>query len=214
MTFLFRPGRALAASLILLGALASNSQAAVVRQFANGLLTGATGVIVNGVTYDVSFQDGSCDSLFANCMNFTFTTQAGATAASDALLGQVIHFSPSDLYDNDPTKTYGCSTTPDFCLVATPYEASNGFEAGYAVMNYPLGSQFPDQTAPESGSEVYDFALTDAAVYAVWVADPNLSTVPEPSSLALLGAAGLALVWARRRRCFVGGPTQLFAHAG
>jgi PEP-CTERM motif len=213
MTFLFRPGRALVAALLLLGALLQNSQASVVRQFANGLLTGATGVSVNGVIYDVSFQDGSCDSLFANCTNFAFTTSVDAIAASDALLGQVIHYAPNDLYDNDPTKTNGCSVL-DFCLIATPFLASNGFEAGYAVMNYPLGSQFPDGTAPESGPVAYDLSLTGAAVYAVWVAEPTVITVPEPSSLALLGASGLALVWARRRRGLISGSTQLFPQVG
>ena len=57
-----------------------------------GLLTGATGVVVDGVTYDVAFQDGTCVGLFPACdasTVFEFNTEAAALLASQALSNQV-----------------------------------------------------------------------------------------------------------------------------
>ena len=58
-----------------------------------GKLTGATGVVVSGATYNVEFVDGTCGSVFTGCdaaSDFTFQTLAGAQAARDALLAQVL----------------------------------------------------------------------------------------------------------------------------
>ena len=36
----------------------------------NGILTGATGVNLNGTLYDVEFVDGTCEALFNGCDSF------------------------------------------------------------------------------------------------------------------------------------------------
>ena len=55
-----------------------------------GQLMGATGVEVNGASYDVAFLDGSCNSLYNGCTGLSFTTSSGALDASQALLDQVM----------------------------------------------------------------------------------------------------------------------------
>ena len=70
----------------------------------SGQLTGATGVVVGAVTYNVSFVDGSCISLFGGCVNasFDFHTLADAIAASQALFTQVVSG-----FGNQPGKIFG-----------------------------------------------------------------------------------------------------------
>ena len=58
-------------------ALASQASTAAILQVNSfGILTGATEVDVGGTLYDVTFADGSCNSLFNGCVSsaFTFTT--------------------------------------------------------------------------------------------------------------------------------------------
>ena len=55
-----------------------------------GQLMGATGVEVNGASYDVAFLDGSCNSLYNGCTGLPFTTGSEALAASQALRDQVM----------------------------------------------------------------------------------------------------------------------------
>ena len=65
------------------------AKAATVYEMTDGQLTRITEVEVNGVLYDVSFQDGSFDSIYADPANLTFTNSADAFAASNALLSML-----------------------------------------------------------------------------------------------------------------------------
>ena len=56
----------------------------------SGILTGATGVNVNGTVYDVEFVEDSCVVAFSGCaVQLAFSTQSDALAAAQALLDQV-----------------------------------------------------------------------------------------------------------------------------
>jgi hypothetical protein len=96
--------------------------AAVLLVDANGVLTGANNVSVDGTLYNVSFGDGSCNSLFNNCAasSFAFSTSAAALKASQALLDQVLVDGPSGKFDTVTDKIKGC-TYSDYCIVFTPY---------------------------------------------------------------------------------------------
>ena len=82
----------------------------------SGQLTGATGVVVGAVTYNVNFVDGSCNSLFGGCVDasFDFHTVADALAASQALFTQIISG-----FGNQPDKIFGCGDAT-VCAIDTP----------------------------------------------------------------------------------------------
>ena len=99
--------RALCTAFAIIGilAVAQSASAATILVNANGQLTGATGVNVQGTLYDVSFTDESCVTVYEGCdevSDFLFTTQSAATAASQALLDQVFVDGPSGLFDTVP----------------------------------------------------------------------------------------------------------------
>jgi hypothetical protein len=125
---------------LVLGLGVGQAHAAVILVDASGLLTGATGVMVNGTAYDVSFQGGSCNAVFNGCdpsLDFLFTSGASALVASQALLDQVFLGENHGVEDGDPSGpgffdshpglTRGCPLG-DFnvCIALTPYSFSSG----------------------------------------------------------------------------------------
>src|SRR4051794_24777742 len=104
--------RIVAAASALAAALASPAGAAGLQGNGGGQLTGATGVTLGGATYDVTFADGTCAALFGGCddlADFTFTAQADAQAAAQALLDQVLIDGGAGQFDTDFAATLGCA---------------------------------------------------------------------------------------------------------
>lgn len=162
-----------------------------------GLLTGATGVNVNGSWYDVSFQDGSCDSLFSNCTisAFMFQNSTDAFAASNALLDQVL----VGAYDDLSSDIFGCYVDGIYCSVMTPYNRST--QDAYVANAYNLASGtdlvFTGTMPPGSAST----GFMNNTVFAVW----TVAEVPVPAAAWLFGSAlvGLAGAAGRKRKTAV-----------
>ncbi len=109
----------IAALLVVLSAGSTN---AATLNVSGGQLLGASNVFVGGNLYDVAFVDGTCIALFNGCdsaADFTFTTQADALAASQALLDQVFLDGGAGAFDSLPAITNGC-TSNGVCDVFTP----------------------------------------------------------------------------------------------
>lgn len=193
------------------------AQAAVLT-FDTGRLVGASGVVVNGSTYDVTFIDGTCAGLFNGCddaADFLFNTQALGRAASQALLGQVFNASPA--VDTDPSLTRGCENSvlvwqgvlQGMCFVLTPWTVPFPDQVGSFFVANEVRDAF-DAAPPDSNYVLAPLSDTGAArnstmntlTWAVWRAagsTPPGSAVPEPAS-ALLAALGLGLMAAGRAR--------------
>lgn len=192
----------LAAAFGFVAMFAGTAHAAPVLQVdSSGKLTGATGVEVSGLLYDVAFVEGSCNSLFFQCGGgslpaYAFTTSASALAASQALLDLVlVDVSPTQLFDTAPGTTLGCfGVNP--CWIFTPYEPffTDGIR-GSPVVNAAGSGDYINHGYIVGTS--FDTTALPGFVYALW---SKSASVPEPSSLALLGAAGIALGWSQRRR--------------
>jgi hypothetical protein len=183
-------------------ALASPGVAATQIVNGSGQLTGATGVIVNGTSYDVQFVDGTCAALFGGCdsnSDFAFNSY-DATIAAQALLDQVFVDGPAGNFDSDPSLTLGCDFST-LCYVDIPwgYDASQNIVAITRAINTnnfdSVGSwSFDSRYPPNTSGGPQD-------VFARFTLSPVTPAVPEPSTWAMMligfGAIGFA---ARRRR--------------
>ncbi len=169
-----------------------------------GQLTGATGVYVGGVSYDVAFADGTCSELFDDCdeiSDFTFQTAADAGLASQALLDSVFIDGVAGNFDSDQSLTIGCEPFGSFCYSFTPYEP--GMTPGqvnvYGAFNHPSESQ--DGIVPVSGyPALFDTMLDGGATWAIWSPIPMDNEIPEPGTLALLGFGLAGMGFARRKK--------------
>lgn len=177
--------------------ISSLANAVIIYDVQNSELFGASGIVVNGLTYSVSFVDGTCEQTFGTCelSKFTFQTEESALTASQALLDQVF-LDDGYMFDSVPTKTNGCESTSSECGVNTPYGINSNLNtvvSAAAINDVPTGVDL----AIPGGNTSLDLDFTDVAfvVWALWTldADDGLTTVPEPSSLAIcaLGLMGL-----------------------
>jgi len=160
-----------------------------------GELTGANGVEVDGLLYDVTFGDGTLSTDIS-----VFTTQTAATNASNALKDFVFK---GNTFGDSPSLTLGCESNL-LCSVFTPYAYDSPTSVNprtivyYAAFaNYVAGnaSDFVASTARP------DFSTSSAdRTIATWKLSTSVAAVPEPESFAMM-FAGLGLLgFVSRRR--------------
>lgn len=182
---------------LLVGMAFGNAYAAVLVADGSGKLTGATNVVVGTGHYNVEFEDGTCDALFSNCSLFTFTTEAEAALASQALLDQVFLDVALGQFDSNPALTRGCSQ-PGECTVWTPYATiSTRVRTRIARNNSSESSDEVDPrifTNGRSNDTSSDPSTGPFITYAVWS-----NQVDEPGTLAIAALGAMALALTRRR---------------
>ena len=192
-----------------------NAYASVVLQIdGNGILTGATSVNVEGATYDVAFKEGTCFLLFPECnpycptiftstpcpppLEFIFTSITVASSASQALLDQVF----IGEYDYMPQSIRGCETSPEACLIHTPFFTVPGYVFVHPSVSLHVlySAAVAENWNPDFGSDgVADFSGPRGFgphVFALWSLHAN--EAPEPSTITVLAAGLLALFMQRR----------------
>lgn len=150
-------------------------------------LLGASGVNVGGTFYDVTFADGIIDAGAVTA----FTTEAGARAASQALLDQVLTGS----YDTFANLTNGCTSTVQ-CWVITPYSFTQVNLKTILALNYVSESR--DVIDPLDFN-VLGRSTADSSVFTIARWAP-VAAIPEPETYAMM-LAGLGLLgFVSRRR--------------
>lgn len=188
--------------LFFVAAIAVPVHAEVDLHISGGLLTGASGVVVNGGTYDLSLRVGSCLELFSGCddaSDFTFSGMGAAAAASQALLDQVlVDGAPEGDFNSMLDHVPGCVSPAAICRIMTPYGrnvvAPTTVDTYTAVQLYQFS--FFDTIAQQALVPPEQINL-----YAIWsVSGPP--PVPEPATglLAAVATAFLGGVRMRRRR--------------
>ena len=186
-------------SAIWLCTFASTANALVIYDIQNGSLMGASGIEINGDIYSVTFED-SCSSAYAGCdeLLFDFTTEQDAVAALDALFDQVF---VDDVivggveydFDSFPELAQSCDRL-GFCEIWVPYLDLGNDRVQSAWYVNSSGNDYVGSTT-HNGYYTYgdgrDFmAFTNF----------ELTSAPEPTTLALLGLGLVGLGFARKKK--------------
>ena len=181
-----------------------SATAAPVLQIREGKLVGASNVQVGTGFFDVQFIEGTCAILSSSCSPasagpaFAFLTASAAAAASQALLDVVLIDSKLGHFDSVPSQVFGCDNVP-FCYVLTPYYYD--VVPGVVITSWALNHNFPPSDSVASIFKVSSALDMSAAAYFVWASwRGHVETVPEPTTLALFGAALIALTASSRRK--------------
>ena len=178
--------------LLSLSTISTSKAATLIIEDGTNFLLGATDVLVNGSSYNVSFIDQSCVSAFNGCNNisdFVFQTEPEANMASQALLDQVL----TGIYDDAPTATKGLNNI-NWGAIATPYGLDSGNVLVSYAFNAPAVSPFDDDVFTGSRSITDDLGGQVFYVYADWQ-----NPVPIPGAVWLLGPGLVGLLGIRKK---------------
>jgi hypothetical protein len=184
-----------------------NAGAAPILQIEDGKLVGAKGIHIGTRLFDVRFREGTCAQVYGTCdsSGFLFGSFEEAVAASLSLLNDVLVDVDSGAFDSDPTLTYGIGPVCGMQCgqISTPY-MDLGMHVS-VVTAYNRAGLEPDLLG---GGDIFkpNTSLGDPdGVWAVWTA--RSQSVPEPTSLALIGL-GVAAYAGVRRKGPSGGSTR------
>ncbi|MEZ4333116.1 MAG: hypothetical protein R3F35_15255 [Myxococcota bacterium] len=166
------------AAAILIASSSAGRATAADLEVIGGELVGASNVVVGGVAYDVSFVEGSCNSLFGapdcQAIPYPFRNLPSAELAGLALLDQVFIDGPAGNFDTAPNLIAGCSSTT-VCAAATAFGSdppSNVLEV--SAVNVSPSVPGGDLVQNFSVSQTLDTTSIPDAVYVDW----TLSALP------------------------------------
>lgn len=163
--------------LIILMAFHGTTQAAVLNVDTNGQLTGATGLLVNGQHYDVSFEDGRFVDLFPTGYLPFISTSTQATSFANALLDQVFLDSALGTFDTNPALTNGCTVS---CRLWVPYQ-NYQFNPNNAQIIFAENTSALDSVGQYTAPKTHNTSGNANLAYAVFSVS-QVSAVPEPNT--------------------------------
>jgi hypothetical protein len=167
-----------------------------------GILTGATGVSIEGFLYRVDFLDGTCIAVFSGCDtpgDFAFHTAESGQAAAQALLDQVFLDTAQGAFDTNPALTNGCTfaLACNLSIPTTLNVASGQLNvAGWGAQN----AQGTDVLFQFASIRTRDLTTVADSTWAMFTPEESPAETPEPNPLVVVAASGLAVAAYRVRR--------------
>ncbi len=212
--------KTLAAAAMVLGAQDAGA-ALVFNTDGNGVLTGVTGLSVDGAVYDVQFQTGACATVFPDgCAvngSAVFTVSAVTeNTFSTALFGLGLDSYVQQGGNSSPSLTMiqGCdvpTTGAIACSIFVPFQISPG--GGPLVQAIELDLTVSPSSGGTNSASIIDISYDSAGITSLspdtalspnqtWAVFTAETAAPEPGTAALLlaGAAGLAGARGKKKR--------------
>jgi hypothetical protein len=172
---------------------------------AGGYLTGASRVDIGGSFYDVTFLgSGSCAAAYDGCdevSDFFFQSLAEANAASQALLDQVFLDTSAGDFDSFPGLTLGSvSTLPCWATTVYGMTADDKFFMASHALNFSFDWWAGENDGVRQSAKYLPSYRSTNLIYAQWSHSADISEVPIPATVWLLGSGLLGLAGAIKKR--------------
>jgi len=168
----------------------SGMSTAATLTYDGGMITGAGGIIIDNIAYDVQFSKDSCDSLFNGCNNFSLTESQLETGMA-MLAGELngVSATAGDILGLD-LEVFGVISTPH-----TRVGDNVIFEGLLYNCTFTCDGVTWIATEPSEFGN-YDQPAKANVVHAVWTVSP----VPIPPAVWLFGSGLLGLIGVARRK--------------
>jgi hypothetical protein len=175
--------------------------------------SGISGLVVDGVTYDVTFYNSSYDSIYSSTVPTFLGNSSGSADAASALASALTLFGVTELVGIGPQ--YNALLVPfsDARTGVLPCAPCSGLNTSYVAYQSPYISgtwtTVPPIPAIQGTSNItgsndsVTYSCCDYAVF-VNVVDAPTPAVPEPSTWAMviIGFAGVGFMAYRRKNRF------------
>jgi hypothetical protein len=157
--------------------------------------SGITELDVNGTLYDVTFVDGSCNTVYDCASGTDFDlNEADAEAAIQAIAALFL-LPENEAFNMDPSLTDGCLTA-EYCVIFVPY-GYNSDNGSFRTWNF--GNFYPASNAIFSSGYSASFDGEQEVFARFTPSDMSPPEVPLPATAVLL-LSGIGVLSVARRR--------------
>jgi hypothetical protein len=174
--------------------------------------SGISGLVVDGVTYDVTFYNSSYDSVYSSTVPTFLGNSSGAADAASALASALTSFGVTELVGIGPqyntllvpfsdarTGVLACAPCSGYASSYVAWQSTIKISGTWTTDPALAGYNVPSNITGSNDSVTYSYV--DYPVFAAAGSGPAVTPLPPTWTMMLIGLAGFGVFgWLRKRQ--------------